>query len=88
MKIRIRYEVTLFKMRNGFEDLYDWVDATGYRDAIAKAKKHSLMEGITHTEAVKNVEFYYPDDPETTFDTRVEKRWIYIKGRFIGTADF
>ena len=88
MKTRVRYEVPLFKMRNGYEDLYDWIDAEGYRDAVMKAKKHSLKEGIIHAEVVKNIDFFYPDRPEQVMDTHVEKRWFYEKGKLTGKADF
>ena len=88
MKTRVRYEVPLFKMRNGYEDLYDWVDAEGYRDAVMKAKKYSLMEGIIHAEVVKNIDFFYPDRPEQVMDIHVEKRWFYEKGKLTGKADF
>lgn len=88
METRVRYEVVLFGMRNGYEDLMDWVDVDGYRDAVAKAKQHSLRDSITHTEVVKKIEFFYPDAPESVWDTKVERRWIYTNGKLTGTTEF
>lgn len=88
METKVRYEVTIFWMRNGFEDLKDWVVADGYRDAVKKAKEHSMKEGITHAEVVKNIDFFYPDTPRTIWDTQVEKRWFYTQGKLTMKADF
>ena len=88
METRVRYEVSLFYMINGYEDLMDWVDVDGYRDAVKKAKQQSLKDGITHTEVVKKIEFFYPDDPESVWDTKVERRWIYTNGKLTRTTEF
>lgn len=88
METKVRYEVVLFGMRNGYEDLMDWVDVDGYRDAVAKAKQQSLKCGITHTEVVKKIEFFYPDAPESVWDTKVERRWFYTKGKLTRQTEF
>lgn len=88
METRVRYEVSLFYMINGYEDLMDWVDVDGYRDAVKKAKQQSLKGEITHTEVIKKIEFFYPDAPESVWDTKVERRWFYTKGKLTRQTDF
>ena len=88
METRAHYEVVLFGMRNGYEDLMDWVDVDGHRDAVKKAKQQSRKGGITHTEVVKNIEFFYLDAPESVWDTKVESRWFYTNGKLTGTTEF
>lgn len=88
METRVCYEVALFGMRNGYEDLMDWPDVYEYRDAVKKAKQQSLKDGITHTEVVKKIEFFYPDDPESVWDTKVERRWFYTKGKLTRQTEF
>ena len=88
MESRIHYEVSLFSLVRGFEDLTDSFWADNYKDAVKKAKEWSHRDGITHTEVIKNVEFYYSTDPDTIWDTQVEKRWMYAKGKLTGTSDY
>lgn len=88
MESRIRYEVTIYKMRRGYEELMDWRYPRGYRDGLNMAKELSLREDITHTELVKNIEFYHSSDPETPTDTQTAKRWICRDGKMVESCNF
>ena len=68
MQSRIRYEVRIFWMIRGCDDLKDWEYKDGYSQAVKRAKEISRKEGITHVDVVKVKEYFSSKDPDVTQD--------------------